>query len=68
MPPSAIFNASITAAALFRHSSNSLSGTLSATIPAPERMNTLLFRAKAILIDMHVSIFPLKSTYPIAPP
>ena len=42
----------MTAAALFMHSSNSLSGTLSATIPAPERINTLLLRAKAILIEM----------------
>ena len=57
-----------TAFALLMHSLYSFTGTLSATIPAPERMNTLPFFLNTSRIEIHVSRFPLKSIYPIAPP
>ena len=45
IPPSAVSSAILTAFALLMHSWYSFSGSLSATIPAPERINTLPFLA-----------------------
>ena len=54
-------SAFITALALFMHSLNSFSGTLSATIPAPERTKMRPFFLNARRIAMQVSRLPRKS-------
>ena len=50
-----------TALALLIHSKYSFSGTESATIPAPDRINTFPFFRKARRMAIQVSILPVKS-------